>query len=553
MSFAAGQTEQRFWVYIFDDSHDEDPETFEVELYNARGAAIADAVGIGTIVNSDPMPKAWLSRFGRTAAQQTLDAIAGRIAAPRTAGAQGTVGGQALSFEAGGDFAAAASDGFDRRSFDEEHRGIESASEISDSRILAAREALSGSAFARTGDKDGTGGSLALWGSAGKAGFDGKEGTFSLDGEVETAIVGSDFAQDDWLVGLALSRSEGEGGYRDTDVDPRPVSQDCPPTGGTKPEACDEAVRTGDGKVEASLTALTPYAALQASERLKLWGAAGYGSGNVRLKTRLGQSLKTDIDWQMLAFGLRGDVISPPSEGGLALALVSDALWTRTSSKKSSELAASDSDVSQVRFGLEGSYSAQVESGGSAVSRLSLGARHDGGDAESGFGIELGAGFGWNDPDIGLGIEIDGRALVTHGDDDLKDNGFSVFLAYDPDPAANEGPSFSLRRDWGVQDAGGMDGLFASAALGERSLRGETASRWQAEAAWGFAVMDGRYVGAPHVGLGFSSGRRDYTVGWRLTPAKGAPDLSLGIKATRRQSDAAETDDGFGLEVNARW
>jgi len=29
--------------------------------------------------------------------------------------------------------------------------------------------------------------------------------------------------------------------------------------------------------------------------------------------------------------------------------------------------------------------------------------------------------------------------------------------------------------------------------------------------------------------------------------------LSLGIKATRKQSDAAEADDGFGLEVNARW
>ena len=121
--------------------------------------------------------------------------------------------------------------------------------------------------------------------------------------------------------------------------------------------------------------------------------------------------------------------------------------------------------------------------------------------------------------------------MVSHEDDDMKDNGFSASLAYDPDPAANKGPSLSLRRDWGVQDAGGMDALFASAALGERSLGGGKASRWQAEAAWGFAVMDGRYVGAPHVGLGFSSGMRDYTVGWRFTPAKGAPDLSLGLQS----------------------
>ena len=33
------------------------------------------------IVTSDPMPAAWLARFGRTAAEQALDGIAGRIAA----------------------------------------------------------------------------------------------------------------------------------------------------------------------------------------------------------------------------------------------------------------------------------------------------------------------------------------------------------------------------------------------------------------------------------------------------------------------------------------
>lgn len=39
---------------------------------------------------------AWLARFGRTAAEQALDSIAGRLAAPRTAGKQGALAGQAL-------------------------------------------------------------------------------------------------------------------------------------------------------------------------------------------------------------------------------------------------------------------------------------------------------------------------------------------------------------------------------------------------------------------------------------------------------------------------
>ena len=78
---------------------------------------------------------------------------------------------------------------------------------------------------------------------------------------------------------------------------------------------CDDAVRAGDGKVEASLTAAIPYAALQASERLKLWGAAGYGTGEVTLKTALGGSYKSDTSWSMAAAGLRGDLLAPPGGG----------------------------------------------------------------------------------------------------------------------------------------------------------------------------------------------------------------------------------------------
>ena len=59
----------------------------------------------------------------------------------------------------------------------------------------------------------------------------------------------------------------------------------------------------------------------------------------------------------MAAAGLRGDVIAPPAEGsGPALAVPSDALWALTSSDKTHELTASDSDVTRLRLGLEGSW-----------------------------------------------------------------------------------------------------------------------------------------------------------------------------------------------------
>ena len=42
-------------------------------------AVIDDATAVGTIVNSDPMPDAWLSRFGRAASDQVVQSIGRRL------------------------------------------------------------------------------------------------------------------------------------------------------------------------------------------------------------------------------------------------------------------------------------------------------------------------------------------------------------------------------------------------------------------------------------------------------------------------------------------
>ena len=593
VTFYPGETEKTVWVYIYNDSHDEDPETFEVVLSDADGATIGDGVAVGTIVNDDPMPAAWLARFGRTVAEQALDGIAGRMAAPRTPGMQGTLAGQALSFDAstsgnrtaagspapGGTGSLALADvarSFDNRADRFGNGGFGDApgslspgslsgaggagfDNGTQSRTMTARDALLGSSFSLTGATDGSGGSMAFWGRAAQGSFDGREGTFSLDGAVTTGMLGADYARGKWLVGLALAQSEGEGDYRDSDVSPRPDGQTCP-DGGDGP-LCGEAVRAGDGSVEASLTAAIPYAALQASERLKLWGAAGYGTGEVTLKTAMGGSYRADTSWSMAAAGLRGDLLAPPTEGsGPALALTSDALWTRTSSEKTRDLAASESDATRLRLGLEGSYRMALEGGGhpgsgsgaSLTPRLEIGARHDGGDAETGFGVELGGGVAWVDPGLGLSLDVSGRTLIAHGNDDLKDRGYAAALAFDPDPATRRGPSLSLRQEFGGQAQGGLDALFQPAALEDRT-GSEATSRWAMEAAYGFPAFGGRWTGSPHVGLGLATGARDYSVGWRLAPETNAPDLSFGVKASRRETDTDAPEHTVGFEVRARW
>ncbi len=538
----AGETQTRFWIPIRDDNHDEGPETFEVEIFDAfvwRSGkvplTITDSVAVGTITNSDPMPAAWLARFGRTVAEQALDGIAGRIAAPRTAGVEGTLAGQALTFGSGGPAG-------------EEHPYGPDAS-----LTLTSRDALLGSRFTATGERDVSGGSLAFWGRAAHSRFDGREGTFSLDGETTTAMLGADYARGDWLLGLALTHSEGEGGYADRGTGPQACPDDSDP--GMMASLCNGAVQEGDGDVDAALTAALPYAALQASERLKLWGALGYGSGDVTLNPQTGEVLESDISWTMASAGTRSDLLTPLDEGGgFSLALVSDALWARTNSEKTSGLAASDSDVTRFRLGLRGSWSHPLEGGGHWTPKLEAGMRHDGGDAETGFGVELGGGLAWSVPTLGLSLDLSGRTLLAHADNDLKDRGFAASFVFDPAPASERGAAFRIRQEWGGQAAGGLDALFAADPLEDRT-GSETASRWTAEAAWGFAAFGGRFTGSPHAGVGLSTGAREYTLGWRLTPAAGAsaPGLSFGVEATQREDRGTATAHALGIELNAHW
>ena len=75
LSFAVGETAKTVSVPVLDDAHDEDTETLTLTLSNATGAAIDDGTATGRIINTDPMPKAWMARFGRTASDHVIQVI----------------------------------------------------------------------------------------------------------------------------------------------------------------------------------------------------------------------------------------------------------------------------------------------------------------------------------------------------------------------------------------------------------------------------------------------------------------------------------------------
>ena len=595
---AAGDTSNTgtFDLTIINDAVQEKDET--IEITGSSGALNVTKAMI-TITNSDPMPAAWLGRFGRTVAEQALDGIAGRIAASRSAGVQGSIAGHALNFDSpysgsealprldpragAGGTGVESSTANDTTTLnnlvnnnvlerseltltpgDSGIDAFDTDGQTSRSYTMTGRELLLGSSFTATGEKDVSGGSLASWGRTAQSSFDGREGTLSLDGEATTTMLGVDYARDHWLVGMALMQSNGKGGYQDSETELRASSPACSTTeNGTEQGTCNGAVRDGEGEVEATLTAVTPYAAIQTSENLKLWGTLGHGTGEVTLTPAVGDPLKADISWTMAAVGLRSDIIvprknstelGPLSDSGLALALTADALWARTSSNRTQDMVASDSDVTRLRFGLEGSYQITLKQGGSVTPRLEVGVRQDGGSAETGLGIELVGGLSWLDPTIGLSIDLSGRTLIVHSSDDLKNQSFAVAFAWDPDPATQRGPSLKFSQQWGTIALGGLDTPFGPDSI-EDLGDSENTARWQADAAWGFPIFGGTFTGSPHVGVGLASDTRDYSLGWRLTPAANAnaPDLSFAVKATRQESDTAPPEHSIGFVLIFRW
>ena len=572
LTFRVGETEKTVWIWLYDDLHDDGGETFEVVLSHARGAPIGDGVAVGTIENADPLPAAFLARFGRTLAQQTLTGLTGRLTAPRTPGLQGTLAGQTFQVEPAEGRAATptglltqvlagVAQGFGGQPgsgelpgplADDPRRGALQGSP----RLLTPRQVLLGSRFTLTSQPDAGGGSFGFWGRAAQGYFDGAErgdGTaLTLDGSVTTGFLGADYARGPWLLGVALTHSRATGTYAALGG-PAP----CP-----LPDqvACDGAGHAGTGDTETTLTAAIPYAALEVAERLQLWGAGGYGAGDVTLKT-MGARYEADTTWAMAAAGLRGALL-PPTAGaaGPDLAVTSDAFWTRTASDRTRDLAASASQVTRLRLGLAGSWRmavgtppADARSGASLTPKLELGARQDGGDAETGLGVEIGGGVAWVDPAWGLSLDLAGRTLLAHENDDLRDRGFSAALAFDPTPGTPRGPMLSLRQDVGSPATGGLDALFTAAPLADRT--GQAApSRWGLEAAYGFPVFGGHFTGSPHLGVGLAPRTRDYRLGWRLTPdAASALALSLDLAATRQERDAAAPVHTVGVEVLAQW
>ena len=539
LTFRPGETAKAVSVALLDDAHDEGEETLTFRLSNASGARIADGVATGTIENSDPLPQAWLARFGRTAAGHVVDAIGERVGVDRAGGTLLTLGGQRVGLD-GGRAGTLGDKGFlpDSDAADGWLRGEDAASRAW---TLTGRELLLGSSFRLAlgeegGIADGT--RWTAWGRAAATRFDGDADGLSLDGDVTTVTLGADAAWSRWLAGVAVARSTGKGGFRDH---------------GARAGHPDR----GTGRLESTLTSVHPYARVDVSERLSLWGVLGYGTGEVMLAMDAnGESWTADTTLRMAAAGARSVLVPATVSGGLELAARTDALLMRITSEAVSggdagNLAASEADTSRLRLILEGGRSFAV-GGGTLTPSLEAGLRHDGGDAETGTGVELGAGLRYADPESGLTVEASVRTLVAHEASGYEEWGASGSVRLDPG-ASGRGLSLTLRPAWGAATGGagrlwGFRDARAFAANEELDAQG----RLDTEIAYGFGAFGGRGLATPYAGFGLSQdGHRIWRAGarWSLGPV-----LAMSLDGTRREpvnDDAPEH--GLKLGASLRW
>ena len=537
LRFAPGETSKTVSVPVLNDDHDEGRETLTLTLSSPFGAQTADGTATGTIVNIDRIPKAWIARFGRTVAEQVIDAVEARIRAPRSPGVELSLAGQRVGGSMAPDGAAPTADDaqaaagrslarwFGNGDDPERYHGPES-------QTMTQRDFLLGSSFSFTGGTERTG-TNALWGRGAVTRFDGREGGLPLDGEVTSAMLGADWSRDALMAGLVVSHSLGEGSYYRGE--------------------------SGSGAVSSSLTGLHPWGRYALSERVSVWGVAGYGEGTLTLTPEGDAPIRTDLDLVMAAAGLRGVLVPAPEAGGFELSVKTDAMGVRTSTARVRGLEAEEAEVTRLRLGLEGSRSFRYEGGASLTPSVEIGARQDGGDAETGFGVEIGGGLAWSDPQRGLSAEVRGRGLLSHAADGFRERGFAGSLSWDRTPDTERGLKLSMSRTLGAQASGGVDALYergtlAGLAANDNGESGDTLAqrRFEMKLGYGLAAFGDRFTAMPVVGFGMSSGHRDYSLGWRIAEARGA-GLVFSLDVEGARDEPAEGDGasrhrlGFGF------
>ena len=586
LRFAAGETAKTLHVPILDDDVDEGHEGFEMRLSNASAGFLRGLhkAATGTIRNTDRIPAALLARFGRATAEQVVTHIEERMAAPRRRGFRARFAGREFRPGQERDFALGLVSQFAQPmgmgpagaapmgmgphaagagAFGVGTGGMGGAMSMSgmggmsDAMGMAGQHAPMGGYGSAVGaygggllgsmgmggdlfsnsefelNRESRGGILSVWSRSSRSHFSGLEDALSLNGDVRTTMFGADYSRGALTVGLSVGRTLGLGGYRGT----------------------------SGGQMSTSMTGVYPWVGYQVNDRVSVWGTTGYGTGALSLTPDAASAMETGVSMMMSAVGTRGELIGSRATGGFALAFKADALWVGAASElldgPAGRLNASEAGVTRVRTALEGSRGFTLGGGRlSLTPSVEVGLRRDGGDAETGAGMDVGGGLAFTDTVTGLSLDVRVRTLVVHQADGFTERGMSLSLGWDPTPSSPLGLTARVAPSWGGQSRGGAEALWGGQmayGMGSHQMYG-SGDRVDAEVGYGLPV-GARFVGTPRVGMATSQYGRDYRVGYGLGVLdRDDVNFELGVDAQRRESPMeGGASNGFMGRATLGW
>ena len=563
LTIDAGSTSATVDVTVLDDSHDDGGETLTLTLSNPSNGTLNDATATGTIENSDPLPKALVARFGRTAALHVVEQVEERVNAPRAPGFDGRVAGRQINRDMGRDFAldflqqlggggygyrqtqpggrmtAAGTSGpqvgnSGRTSSLGPQNGLDHGMNPGGMQGLHPGQAydggmgtglggdrlLGGSSFALNRATS-SGGVISFWSRSAQSSFYGQDGALALNGDVRSTMFGADYSKGRMVTGVSLAHTRGLGGYAGVD----------------------------SGQMTSAVTGLYPWIGYKASERVTVWTVAGYGAGGLLLSPGAGTPIETGLSMAMAAGGGRGQILGGGE--GFGLAFKADALWVGTRTDESNgpggHLRGTSAAVNRLRTALEGSQSMELGGRMALTPSVEVGIRQDGGDAETGTGMDVGAGLVFADAVTGLSVDVRVRTLVVHQAEGYAERGVSISVSYNPTPSTPLGFTGRVSPAWGGDSMSGAEALWGRetmGGMGGNHLLGGGGNRLETEVGYGLPIGT-RFIGTPRAGMRTSEYGRDYRVGYGMQVLEqGRVNLQLGIDAERRESPVFHLQEG---------
>ncbi len=375
------------------------------------------------------------------------------------------------------------------------------------------------------GNGGGLFGNLTFWGSGDWRSISGgNPQSVGYDGNVTSANLGIDTRLGaDMLAGVAVSQARG---------------------------AVDYTASNASGELTTSLTSVNPYVGWQMAGGMNLWAMAGYGTGEVELDDASAGTQSSDLTQRMIAAGVSGPLVSSDemvAGGTTNLNLKGEVAFTSADVDGSGSLESMSLSTSRQRLILEGEHVQKLDTGATFTPSLELGVRNDGGDGETGTGIEAGGALRYADEASGLIVEGRVRTLLSHSGD-YEETGVSGLVRIAPG-GSGQGLALVVQPAWG-QTGSGVNQLWENGVTA--GVSPDNQARLNTEIGYGLGVAPGLGVVTPYAGLGLSGeGMRLWRMGarWQLSVHGG-----VRLEGTRYEvANDNGAEHGLMLRGALRW